>query len=154
MSIEGELKMKSEYFLPRTTVMGVPIFSMIAPFPISCFAGALISDISYYNSANVQWSNFSAWTLAIGEFFLGLLILITFIDIIRASRPRPWLAWLQLVVYVIVFALVMLDNFVHARDGWTAVVPQGLALTAVSVVLMIVAAFIGTRTFRPGINGE
>lgn len=146
--------MQSVYFVPRTKAMGVPVYSVISPFPISCFAGALLADISYYNSANIQWANFAAWTLAIGEFFLGLLILITFIDIVRAPRPRPQRAWLQLLLYMVVFAVVMVDNFVHARDGWTAVVPQGLALSAASVFLMIIAAFVGTRTFRSDVVGE
>ena len=133
--------------------MGVPIYAMLSPFPISCLAGALITDISYYNSANIQWANFSAWALALGGFFLGFVILITFIDIIRASRPRPNPAWIQLGLYILVFVVVMVDNFVHARDGWTSVVPQGLALSAISVVLLIIAAFVGTRTFYSDVRG-
>ena len=133
--------------------MGVPIFAMFAPFPISCFTSALLTDITYYNTADVQWANFSAWTLAFGELFLGFVILITLIDIIRARAPRPARAWLQILLYVLVFVVVMFNNFVHARDGWTSVVPQGLALSASTVILMIIASFVGYRTIGPEVRG-
>ena len=146
--------MQTSYADPRMQVMGVPIFTMFAPFPISCFTSALLTDITYYNSANIQWANFSAWALALGEFFLGLLILITFIDIFVASRQHRQLAWFQLALYILVFAVVMVNNFVHARDGWSAVVPQGLALSTISVVIMIIAAFVGTRTLTSEVGGK
>jgi uncharacterized membrane protein len=132
---------------------GVPVFDMFAPFPISCFTGAVLTDISYYNTADIQWANFSAWFLAFGEFFLGFVILIAFIDAIRNWGLRLTHAWLQLTLYTLVFVVVMFDNFVHARDGWTSVVPQGLALSVTAVILMIIAAFVGYRTLRSEVRG-
>ncbi len=72
--------MQSTYVDPRMQAMGVPVFAMFAPFPISCFTPALLTDITYYNTADIQWANFLAWMLAFGAFFLGLLILINLID--------------------------------------------------------------------------
>ncbi len=145
--------MQSTYVDPRMQAMGVPIFAMFAPFPISCFTSALLTDIAYYKTADIQWANFSAWMLAFGSFFLGLLILINLIDIVRASTPRPARLWLRLALYVLVFVVVMFNNFVHARDGWTSVVPQGLVLSATAVILMIIASFVGYRTLRADVRG-
>ena len=140
--------MQSNHFVPRTQLVGVPIYAVFSPFPISCFTAALLTDIAYYNTADIQWANFSAWTLAFGEFFLGFVILVTLIDIFRASGLRPARSWVQLGLYLLVFVLVMFNNFVHARDGWTSVVPEGLTLSAVTVLLMMAAAVVGFRTFR------
>ncbi len=140
--------MQISNLIPRMQVVGVPVFAMFSPFPISCFTAALLTDIGYYNTADIQWANFSAWTLAFGEFFLGFVILITFIEIIRASGVRPIRAWLQLGLYILTFVLVMFNNFVHGRDGWTSVVPEGLFLSAITVVLMMIVSFVGFRTFR------
>jgi uncharacterized membrane protein len=38
-------------------------------------------------------------------------------------------------------ALISLINaFVHSRDAWTSVVPQGILLSAVSAILLLLAA--------------
>lgn len=44
---------------------------------------------------------------------------------------------------ILVMLLELLNIFVHSRDGWTSVVPEGLALSAVSVALLLVSAWLG-----------
>ena len=61
---------------------------------------------------------------------------------IRASRP----AWPHAIGSIVVLALALLNSLVHAGDGWTAVVPWGLALSAVTVVVMMATCWIG-RSF-------
>jgi uncharacterized membrane protein len=38
---------------------------------------------------------------------------------------------------VIALGVALADNFIHARDGWTSVVPSGLILSVITVALMI-----------------
>jgi uncharacterized membrane protein len=47
---------------------------------------------------------------------------------------------------LVVLALALLNNFVHSRDAWTSVVPEGLALSAITVIAIGVTAWLGTGT--------
>jgi uncharacterized membrane protein len=137
--------MPREAFLPRVAIGGVPIHAMLVPFPIVCFTGALLTDITYSNSPQVQWANFSQWLLAFG-FIMGLLAAIFgLIDFLSAGRARPRIGWIHLVGNAIVLVLALINNFVHSRDGWTGVVPTGLTLSVITFLLMLVTGFLGWR---------
>ena len=40
-------------------------------------------------------------------------------------------------------ALGFVNSLVHARDGWTAVVPQGLILSVAMVVVRMITGWLG-----------
>jgi len=50
-----------------------PIHPMLVPFPIACFVGTLVTDIAYWQTAEMQWANFSAWLLFAGLIMAALL---------------------------------------------------------------------------------
>jgi uncharacterized membrane protein len=131
---------------PRSTakLFGHPLHPMLVPFPIVCFIGALITDLAYLGSANVQWSNFSIWLITAGLVMGGLAALTGIIDYagdrrVRAARP----ATPHMIINLSVFVIEIVNAFVHSRDGWTAVVPTGLTLSAISVLLLGVSAWLG-----------
>ena len=108
--------------------------------PAVCFTGALLTDLQYMQSPDPQWSNFSAWLLLFGVLFCGLgTIASAFNALFSAIAPKRWLYVAALLVITV---SGMLNNLVHSRDGWTAVYPQGVVLSATTVFLMIVAGFI------------
>ena len=126
-------------------VAGHPIHPKLVPFPIVCFTGALITDIVYARTADIMWSNFSAWLLAAGLIMGVLAAIAGLIDFIgsrslRAQRP----AWPHMVGNAVVLLLALLDNLVHTRDAWTSVVPTGLILSALIVALMLVTGWLGS----------
>jgi uncharacterized membrane protein len=137
--------MPREAFLPRVAIGGVPIHAMLVPFPIVCFTGALLTDITYSNSPQVQWANFSQWLLAVGLIVGVLAAIFGLIDFLAAGRTRPRIGWFHLIGNAIVLLLALINNFVHSRDGWTGVVPTGLTLSVVTFVLMLVTGFLGWR---------
>jgi len=47
-----------------------PLHAILLCFPIALFTSALISDIAYLRTAEMQWSNFSAW-LIVGALVFG-----------------------------------------------------------------------------------
>ncbi|WP_419807789.1 DUF2231 domain-containing protein [Sphingomonas sp.] len=131
---------------PRSTatLFGHPLHPMLVPFPIVCFSGALLTDLAYLGSANVQWSNFSIWLITAGLIGGGLAALTGIIDYagdrrVRAAGP----ATLHMILNLSVFAIEFVNAFVHSRDGWTAVVPTGLTLSIVSVALLGVSSWLG-----------
>ena len=121
-----------------------PIHALLVPVPIVCFTGALITDIVYSKSPDMQWANFSAWLLFVGIIFAVLAGIAGAIDFgghrrIRQQGP----AWPHVIGNVVVLILALFNNFVHSRDAWTSVVPTGLILSALTVLVMIVTVILG-----------
>ena len=137
--------MAREMFRPTAAIGGVPLHAMLVPFPIACFTGALLTDIAYSRTAQVQWTNFSQWLLAFGLFMGLLAALFGLIDFLAAGRDRPAIGWLHLAGNAVILVIVGFNNFIHARDGWTGVVPIGLTLSIVTVLLLVVTGFLGHR---------
>ena len=48
---------------PRTRPLLHPLHGLLLAWPVALFPAALLSDITYLNSAEIQWSNFSAWLI-------------------------------------------------------------------------------------------
>ena len=131
---------------PRSTaqLFGHPLHPMLVPFPIVGFLGALVTDIAYAQTANVQWSNFSIWLITGGLVSGGFAALTGMIDYlgdaqVRQKKPATPHMLLNIAVYVI----EIFNAFVHSRDGWTAVVPTGLTLSVLSAVLLGASAWLG-----------
>ncbi|MBW6422553.1 DUF2231 domain-containing protein [Rhizobium sp. XQZ8] len=124
-----------------------PIQSLFVPFPFVCFTLALATDIAFWQSNNLMWQNSSAWLLFAGLVFGAIGVLAGLMDLVRPrTRPlRP--AFLTALLYLIILALAFANSLVHAGDGWTAVVPYGLALSAVTFVLCLMAAAVSARKY-------
>jgi uncharacterized membrane protein len=131
---------------PRSTVAvgGHPIYAMLMPFPYACFTLALLTDIIYWQTSNLMWTEFSAWLLLAGITFGGLAAVFGLIDLLvsREIRAQQW-AWPHALGTVVVLILAFFNNLIHARDGWTSVVPWGLTLSALTVLVMLVTAWLG-----------
>lgn len=131
---------------PRSTtaIAGHPIHAMLVPFPIVCFILALGTDIVFWKTGGIMWQNFSAWLLLVGLVMGGLAGIFGAIDLlsnrrIRALKP----AWPHAIGNVIVLCLALVNSFIHARDGWTAVVPYGLGLSVLTVLILLVTGWLG-----------
>lgn len=115
-------------------------------FPL--FLGALLSDIAYYKTYQIQWSNFAAWLIAGALLFCGLAGLFALVNLLRADRKagRPTVYFLLLLV---TWALGLVNAFEHAKDAW-AVMPSGLVLSAVVTLLACVTTWVGLTNLRSG----
>ena len=47
-----------------------PLHWILLAFPIALFTFALFTDIAYLKTAEVQWTNFSAWLISVGVIVL------------------------------------------------------------------------------------
>jgi uncharacterized membrane protein len=106
-------------------------------------AGAILliasfgTDYTYYKTALWQWANFSAWLITAGlivTLVAGILLLIDFATG-RASRLNTG----SLILVAAADVLSLVNAFVHSRDAWTSVVPQGILLSAASTLLLLIA---------------
>lgn len=115
-----------------------PISAMFVPVPVVCFVGALITDLAYRGSGGtLLWVNFSSWLIAAGLVFGAIAAVVLLVDVFRGAAGWPAFA-LLLAAWIVEF----INSLVHARDGWTAVVPTGLILSIVGAVLVLIAGWL------------
>lgn len=116
------------------------LHALIGAFPVAYFSLAFLTDIAYSRSTNLQWQYFSIWLIVAGLVMGGLAILLGGIEwIVRRRRTAHGYGW-HVILTILAWFLALLNAFVHSRDGWTAVVPQGLILSGVVALLMLLAA--------------
>ncbi len=97
---------------------------------------ALATDYVYFKTALWQWANFSAWLITTGLIVLLVAVLLLLIDF--ATRRAARLDMVSFIAVAAAGLLSLLNAFVHSRDAWTSVVPQGILLSAVSTLLLII----------------
>jgi uncharacterized membrane protein len=123
----------------RPSAAAVAVYEWLNPLPYGFFTAALIFDIIYACTANIQWVNGASWLIAIGLVFAIIPRLINLVQVWFGSgrlqgSPVKLHFWLNLIAIV----LAIINAFVHSRDAY-AVVPQGLVLSAIVVVLLSLA---------------
>ncbi|SFC95076.1 DUF2231 domain-containing protein [Massilia yuzhufengensis] len=108
---------------------------------VSLFLGALLSDVAYYNTQQIQWSNFASWLIAGAMVFCGLALVFALVNLVRAKRKagHPLSYFLAL---LLTFVLGLVNAFTHAKDAWAAM-PAGLILSVIVFVLILVSAWLG-----------
>jgi uncharacterized membrane protein len=135
----------------RTGIARHPVTPFLLPVPIVCFVGALITDLAYDSSGgNLQWVNFSSWLLAAGLFFGGIVALLMVIDLVRIPQLRSSDGWAGFALLIAAWVVELINSFVHARDGWTAVVPLGLILSAIGALQILIFGWLWHETRYEG----
>jgi uncharacterized membrane protein len=113
---------------------------------------AFITDYTYYRTALWQWANFSAWLITAGLIVMLVAVLLLLIDFATGRAGR-----LNTGSFILVTAaglLSLVNAFVHSRDAWTSVVPQGILLSAVSALLLVIAGARGWSLAISRTTGE
>jgi len=123
-----------------------PLHSILLGGSVPLFLGALLSDIAYNNTFQIQWANFASWLIAGGLLFAGLALLFALGNLIRAEHKggRPVLYFILLLV---TWVLGLVNAFEHAKDAY-AVMPSGLILSAIVAVLILITAWMGLSNLR------
>ena len=120
------------------------LYPLLASVPSAAFTAALITDVAYWKSANMQWANFSAWLLAGGLLVAVFAVLVGIVDLIADRRIRQLnMTWGYVAGNVLAIVLAIINSFVHSRDAWTSVVPTGLILSAVTVIVLMITGWMG-----------
>jgi uncharacterized membrane protein len=138
----------------RVGIAGHPYSALFLPIPIVCFVGGLITDVAYSNSGgNLLWLNFSCWLLAAGLLFGVIAAILMAVDLARLRQLRTTLGWSSFALLIVTLLLELINSFVHARDGWTAVVPAGMILSAIGAVLIMTHGWLWHES-RYGVGGR
>jgi len=129
----------------RSTAMprGRPLHKILVSFSAAYFAGALVTDLVYWQIPDVLWERFSIWLITAGLIMAGLATVAYVIDILGGRQlDRP--AWPRVAGYALAVVLSLINAFVHSRDGYTAVVPTGLIFSGLVIVVLLLTAWVGT----------
>ena len=116
-----------------------PLYAAVLPIPIICFVGVLITDLAYIASADMMWLDFSSWLLLAGLIGGGVAGALLIVELIRAHDRRRLLPHFLLLLAA--WVVEVFNSFIHARDGWTAVVPTGFTLSIVAALLGLLAGW-------------
>ena len=103
----------------------------------------LATDIMYWDTSNWQWANSSAWLIAAGLVLALVATIVLIVDLFTGRAGR--INWISFLLVAAAALLSLLNVFVHSRDAWTSVVPQGISLSVIVTILLLMAAVTGWR---------
>jgi uncharacterized membrane protein len=124
-----------------------PLHAIFLAFPFPLFLGALLSDLAYRSSFQVQWINFASWLIAGGLLVGALALLWALVGVLSGARTRKGRPLVYLLALLAMWAFGFIDALVHGKDAWAAM-PAGLYLSALVSLLALVAAWVGYSGFH------
>ena len=125
-----------------------PVHTTLLAGSVPLFLGALLSDFAYYNTYQIQWSNFASWLIAGALLFCGLALLFALVHLVRARR-KSGQPLIYFVLLLVTWILGLVNAFQHAKDAW-AVMPSGLVLSVIVTLLACAATWIGLKPHAGG----
>lgn len=124
------------------------VHGILLAFPIALFTSAMISDIAYLQTAEMQWTNFSAWLIAGALVFGGVVLAWSLIRLVLAFRsPSRKRRLLYTVVVAIMWVLGLVNAFKHSQDAWSSVGAFGMGLSVICTLLALVAGALAFSGF-------
>ena len=130
---------------PYRTI-GRSLYATLSTFPVACFVLTLLTDLAYWKTASYLWETISVWLLTLGLVGAGVAFVAGIVDLVRSRRVRGLAQpWARIVGDLVAVALALVNVLVHSRDGYTAVVPQGLILSALTVLVLLATTIVAGR---------
>ncbi|MEO5882488.1 MAG: DUF2231 domain-containing protein [Caldimonas sp.] len=125
-----------------------PVNAFFVSATVTLFLGALLSDLAYATTYQVQWNNFASWSIAAGLLCGGVALVLALVGLRHAERRRG-----RYLMYGVVLSascgLGFINALVHAKDAWAAM-PEGLILSSIVLALACVAAWMDLSDLRVG----
>ncbi|HET6630014.1 MAG TPA: DUF2231 domain-containing protein [Woeseiaceae bacterium] len=125
-----------------------PFHAVMLAGTVPLFLGAMLSDIAYSATYQVQWTNFASWLIAGGLVFGAFAVVWAVIDLFHADRRGPR-ALLYALLVVATWVLGFVNLLIHAKDAWASM-PGGLILSVIVLVLACAATWVGFSSLRVG----
>ena len=135
-----------DYPSPRVPLAIHPLHAVVLAGTLPLLLGALLTDLAYRASHQIQWSNFASWLIVGAMVLVGVALVFALVDLFRAGKGRgvPYF-----VLLVVTFALGVVNALVHGQDAW-AIMPEAVVLSAVVFLLACVATWLGFSGYRRG----
>lgn len=124
------------------------LHALLGAFPLAFFCFAFVTDLVYTRTTNLLWQYFSIWLITAGLVMGGASIFFGAVDwlVTRRSGAHRGAGW-HILLSLAAWLLALLNAFVHSRDGWTAVAGEGIILSGIVALLMLLAAGLSALTY-------
>ncbi|HET6308756.1 MAG TPA: DUF2231 domain-containing protein [Rhodopila sp.] len=117
-----------------------PVHPIFVPIAATFMLGALVTDVLYIETYLGMWETFSIWLLTAAMIMAGIGGIALLVDLVgRRSLFRP--VWCRVLACVVGALLSLINAFIHSRDGWDAVVPSGVTISAIVAVIVVYLAW-------------
>ena len=130
--------------LPAYRYAPGPLHATLLAGTVPLFLGALLSDIAYTQTYQIQWANFSAWLIAGALVFAGFAFLFALVNLLRAER-KAGQPTRYVLLLLVTWILGLVNAFQHAKDAYASM-PGGLILSAIVLLLALAATWTGLRS--------
>ncbi|MCF5054340.1 hypothetical protein GIW50_17695 [Pseudomonas syringae] len=125
-----------------------PLHATLLAGSVPLFLGALLSDIAYGQTYQIQWANFASWLIAGALVFSGFALLFALVNLLRAEH-KAGRAAAYFLLLLAAWVLGLINAFQHAKDAY-AMMPTGLVLSVIVTVLALAATWTGLTNLRSG----
>ena len=109
-----------------------PLHLLLVSSAFPLFLGALLADIAYARSYEIQWTNFASWLLVGAMVFAVIALVWALVSLITpTARTRTRFIYVGLLALTCV--LGFLNSLIHAMDAWQKM-PQALVWSVLCVL--------------------
>ena len=122
-----------------------PVHAYFLAATTTLFLGALLSDIAYALSYQIQWINFASWLVA-GGLVTGAVAVVFAIFGLFGARRRGRPAIIYLLLLAATWIIGFFNALVHAKDAWAAM-PAALVLSVIATALALAASWLGFSAY-------
>lgn len=124
-----------------------PVHAILLAFPIALFSSAVVTDIAYLRTAELQWTNFSAWLISGALLFGGLVLAWGLISLVLGWRGAERIRrGIYAGLLALMWVLGLINIFKHSQDGWSSVETFGLVLSILCALLALGAGVLAFGT--------
>ena len=146
---------------PRSTasIAGHPIHPMLIPFPVAFFVGTFATDLAFWRTGSEFFASAGVWLLGAGLVMAALAAVVGLIDFFGEPRIRALpAAWQHMIGNVILVLIEVFNLYRRLMEGDSAaILPTGLALSAVATLLLLFNGWMGWQMVyrhRVGISDQ
>lgn len=138
----------------RVSILQHPLHPMVVVFPIAFLTFTVVSDAVFWWRGDAFWAQVSFWLCAGGLGMGVLAALLGLADFMLMKKVRQHVAaWSHMIVGIMVLSLAAANLQLRWDDPADAVLPWGIALSALLALMVSVTGWLGgTLTFRHGIG--
>lgn len=125
-------------------VSGHPLHPMLVTFPIAFLTATLPSDVAFLYFGDPFWARMSFWLVGIGTLMGVLAGIAGTIELLAIPGIRRRVAaWNHFVASVVLLAVSFANWVWRLGDVEAAVAPWGVAMSALGVMMVVFAGWLG-----------
>jgi uncharacterized membrane protein len=141
---QREARVQRQGATSTAAINGHPIHPMLVPFPIVFLTGTLLADIGYWISEDDFWARAALWLVGAGVVSGLLAAVVGAIDFFTIERARQGsTGWTHALGNVLAVGLSLISYFIRRGDPADSVLWSGLALSLVTVAILVVTGWLG-----------